>query len=592
MKTHRSNGSAAAIKKRRTSEFLHSKRFRFAILAIAAAAVLVIIAGAMRQISDNREYKKFYTAAQDSYIAGNYESALGSLRRAAEIETRDDCLLLTSDCYAAMGYYDKALEILQSMDVNDSNVASRLSKMEAMISERDNSANAVVAGKVFPVNEKNVVLNSLALTDDVFSEISALYALESLSLADNQLEHIGELSSLGGLVTLDISRNNISDLSPLASLTSLRTLYLDGNPITDFTPLYALSNLATLSIKNIKFSEAQLAELSKALPDCAIHGEEAQTDVLDITLGGYTFKSDVKELDLSNLSIKDISALSNCKNLSKLILKGNNISDISPLMDIPGLNYLDISGNDITDFRPLMGIQQLTYLNAADNSATSTVSLGNLTRLKELYLDANPISDFSGIRKLSSLSALSLADTGLDDYSLEFIAEASALISLDIRSNPALTGEAVDVLKSRLYSCQILHSELPYSIVIGDRSFKNSDTIIDLSSIGITDISQVASFLRPEFINLANNSVSNIYNIQYCTTLKTLNLASNIIEDITPLAPLTQLEALDLSNNYITNLGALFYLRSLRSLNLSGNPLEAEQLDELRQMLPDCTIYY
>lgn len=587
MKNRQTNGSSHS-----NAGFLHSKRFRYALLAIAAASVLVIVAAAMRQIIDNREYRKLYNAAQDSYIAQNYESALGSLRRAAEIEERDDCLLLTADCYTAMGYYEKALEILEGMDVRDANVSSRISKIQGLIEQRESSENVIVAGRVYELNTKTVVLNGLSLSDSIFDEVSVLYSLDSLSIADNNIEHIDAISALGGLITLDLSGNNIADISPLASLGSLRTLYLDGNPIIDFSPLYSLQNLATLSIKNIQLSDSQLSELSNALPNCAIHGEKASNDVLDITLGGYTFKSDVTELDLSNLSIKDISALSNCKNLTKLLLNGNDISDLSPLMDIPWLNYLDISDNEITDLRPLMGIQQLTHLDVSYNYVSSTVSLGNLIKLRELILDANPINDFSGIRKLKSLSSLSLSDTGLDDSSLGYLSEATGLLLLDIRNNPALTGEAVDGLKASLYSCRILNSDLPYSIIIGDRSFKNSDTHIDISSLGITDISQVASFLRPEYINLSNNSVSNIYQLQYCTSLKTLNLAGNLIDDIAPLAKLTSLEVLDLSNNYVTNLSSLFYLKNLRSLNLSGNSLMPEQIEELHQMLPDCTIYF
>ena len=52
----------------------------------------------------------------------------------------------------------------------------------------------------------------------------------------------------------------------------------------------------------------------------------------DISFGGATFKSDVTELDLSGMGLRDISALSSCKELKRLNLSNNEISDLSPLM--------------------------------------------------------------------------------------------------------------------------------------------------------------------------------------------------------------------------------------------------------------------
>jgi Leucine-rich repeat (LRR) protein len=105
-------------------------------------------------------------------------------------------------------------------------------------------------------------------------------------MADNVLRDITQLASLGGLVTLNLSGNEIMDLTPLTALPGLRTLYLDNNPIRDLSPLYGMSNLKSLSIKGIDITESQLSELSRALPSCAIHSEQAQEEKQDITFGG------------------------------------------------------------------------------------------------------------------------------------------------------------------------------------------------------------------------------------------------------------------------------------------------------------------
>lgn len=569
-----------------------NKSVRYAVFALIAALILTVAAFSLRQINDNKEYKQYYTAGQEHYYNRDYESALGYLRKASNIEARDDCLVLMADCYTSMGNYEKALEVLQAMDINDANVKSRISKVYELIAQREDSEKISIAGKQYTVNTTSVILNSNAVDNAVLEELTQLYALESLSLADNRISDVSALSSLGGLVTLELSRNSISSIAPLSALTGLRTLYLDANPITDFTPLYALKNLATLSIKDIEITEKQLADLSAALPGCAIHCEEATADVLEITLGGRTFSSDVVELDLSGLAISDISSLSNCKNLITLNLSNNNIYDISPLMDIPELSNLNIANNTVSDLRPLMGIRNLRYLYAANNYISSTVPLGAASALFVIDLSNNAISDFSGLKKLTGLNTLKLNNTGLTNEMLPNLYTLSSLAVLDISNNDALTGEGVDKLKIAISQCVITHSELAYSIVIGDRSFRNTDTVIDVSGLGVSDISPLGAFHAPEIVNLSNNQISNIYILQNVSSIKTLNLASNMLSDITPISTLNWLEVLDISNNLVTDITPLLGLTNLKSLNLSGNTIEDTQLELLRSMLPGCSIYY
>ena len=68
--------------------------------------------------------------------------------------------------------------------------------------------------------------------------------------------------------------------------------------------------------------------LADALPNCAIHSETTEEETQDISFGGVTFSADITELNLSGMGLQNISALANCKNLTKLDLSGNQISDL------------------------------------------------------------------------------------------------------------------------------------------------------------------------------------------------------------------------------------------------------------------------
>ena len=370
-------------------------------------------------------------------------------------------------------------------------------------------------------------------------------------------------------------------------------LYLDNNPVTDFSSLYSLTQLEMLSIRGIGITAEQLKGLSSALPNCAIHCETAQEKVSEITLGGATFKTDAIELNLSNMGISDISALSACKELTKLDITGNSVTDLTPLMDLPNLEWLSIKDNTVSDLRPLMGLNLLRYLNAEGNGITGTAALSSMNNLNELYLAFNLISDLSGLKGLTSLRILGLESTGLTDDVLPNLYSMSSLDVLRIYDNPALSGEAVDELKANLRGCNVQHSELYYSIEIGGESFKENITELSLFGRGITDITPINRFKRLEKLDLGSNEIESVNMLQYTTApLRELKLGNNRITDPTALMYLGSLERLDVSGNNIGIISPFKLMTSLQWLNLSNNPLDEDAIAELRAALPECEIVF
>ncbi|AXR60944.1 leucine-rich repeat domain-containing protein [Leptospira mayottensis] len=67
----------------------------------------------------------------------------------------------------------------------------------------------------------------------------------------------------------------------------------------------------------------------------------------------------------SNNSIKDLTPLSQCKNLNALYLNKNKISDVSPLSPLSKIETLWLADNPIQDILPLVGLKKLKELQVS-----------------------------------------------------------------------------------------------------------------------------------------------------------------------------------------------------------------------------------
>lgn len=565
------------------------------LLIAAIAVILFSLALLVRYISDSRAYTRYMQAAQVCTLGGDYDNSLAYLRKAAAIDMSDECLLMMAQCYEAQENYDRAIEALRFMTSSDSAISAKIASIEVKKKNKAEEGNVIVAGTAMDQSTSSLVLDNQGLGNGVCAELSALYAMNNLSIAGNGISDISPLAALGGLATLNLSNNEISNLSPLSNMVGLRTLYLDNNPISDFSPLYGLSSLASLSIKGISISDTALKELSTALPNCAINGVKSKNDTQMMSLGGVAFSADTTSLDLSGKGITDISVLAGCERLTSINLSNNSISDITPLMDIPNLQSLNISGNNISDLRPLMGIAGLKILNASSNSISSTVSLGSNTALVDLNLENNHIRNFSGLSKLKNLTNLNLSNTGFSDSDTGYFSYLSQLVYLNVKNNPGFTGAGYNSLRAAIPACGISHSDLSYSLETGGVTITSDATDLNMSGRGISDLSFLTQMNCLQSVRLSNNFISNIYYFQYTDSWRTityLDLSENNISDITALSNLRALTTLNLTGNQIQDLSPLYSMATLRELYIGGNPLSEDQIRELNAYLPSCMIVF
>jgi len=119
-------------------------------------------------------------------------------------------------------------------------------------------------------------LTGLNINHNIIEDITALAGLtklEGLVANDNYISDITALGGLTELVWLALEDNLIADISALGGLTKLEWLDLEGNNISDIGALKGLKNLETLFLSGNPLTQAQINELSAALPNCEIYFE-------------------------------------------------------------------------------------------------------------------------------------------------------------------------------------------------------------------------------------------------------------------------------------------------------------------------------
>ena len=228
-----------------------------------------------------------------------------------------------------------------------------------------------------------------------------------------------------------------------------------------------------------------------------------------VTVAGKQYEEWTSSLSLKDTSLGDgvLSDVVKLYSLTSLTLSGDSLTNISPLSALGGLVFLDLSNNSISDISPL----------------------GNLRELKTLYLDNNPITDLSPLYGLPQLEMLSIRGIAITDEQLDVLSET--MPNCKIHSDPGTPEETAS------------------EVTVGSLSFRTDAEELDLSNMGLTDLSPLT----------------------VCKSLKKLNITGNSVSDLTPLMDLPELEWLSFKDNLVTDLRPLMGMRSLRCINAEGN---------------------
>ena len=255
----------------------------------------------------------------------------------------------------------------------------------------------------------------------------------------------------------------------------------------------------------------------------------------------------LKELDVSDRGIHDLTGLQFATNLSRLNLRDNRFSNLSPIAGLIQLRRLELDNDNpiqLSDLSPLGGLINLEYLNFSYENVSDLSPLGGLINLKYLHFTDSNVFDLSPLAGLVNLESLGFSRSNVSDMS-----PVAGLINLKL---------------IRTWGSPI--SDL--SDLAGLTKLEE----IDICGGELSDLTPLVSLTGLKELYLVDNEISNISPLAALTGLARLNLGHNEISDISPLAGLTNLTWLNVTRNQISNLSPLDGLRENIKLVWHGNP--------------------
>ena len=222
-----------------------------------------------------------------------------------------------------------------------------------------------------------------------FAQLKYMKNLEKLELLE--MGSVTDLSFLEGmpkLTDLTIENDNqITDISAIGKLTNLKKLSLsDFQKLSDISVLGKLTQLETLSLRAL----SKVNDLSSL--GTLTNLKDFRT--WDVPYNNISFLKKMTNLtylaiDYTNIdgTIKDISVLSNLKNLDYLSLTNLPITDISVLSELKKLTRLNMTScSNVKSFTPLSKLKSLTFLRLFRNKITDPSFAYGLTNLETLWL--------------------------------------------------------------------------------------------------------------------------------------------------------------------------------------------------------------
>ena len=419
----------------------------------------------------------------------------------------------------------------------------------------------------------------------VFNGLTALRTLELRSTGLTTLP-AGIFDELTALTRLELHDNDLTALPAgvFDGLTALRTLWLGDNDLTTlpagvFDELTALRTL-WLGDNDLTTLPAGVFDELTALTGLYLDGNDLTT----LPVGVFDGLSALTSLDLSDNAVDPLPLTVSLEKVADgqfkaVALTGAPFNIVVPLTVTNG----SISGGatSITISTGSVESRTLTVTRTPGTTAAVTVDIGTLPSLPENH-------DGYALRKSTDLPLEVIIPTNRAPISNRTPQVRDAIVAA------AGVNSADDVTIAHLAAITALGLDYKRitSLKSGDFQGLTALTWLNLSNNTISDISALKHLTALTGLRLdANWSIKDISALEDLTALTVLELYENSISDISALEDLTKLTKLGLSNNAISDISALEDLTKLTELWLFRNSISdisaLEDLTALRDLWLD-----
>ena len=310
----------------------------------------------------------------------------------------------------------------------------------------------------------------------------------------------------------------------------------------------------------------------------------------------------IKEINLENKQISNISGIENFTGLTTISLANNNITSIEPLRNLNSITALNLNNNNnlgngissvlsskstiqnlelastgLSNIDFLANLKALKTLNIANDSYSSLIPIEGLTTITNLNASGNQsLKTIESILKLRNLQILNISNTGVTTLELDSDNEIG-IYNLRNLTELYVSGLDVDTVEPII---RTYYDEHAVKNEWGEYEGRDVIFLNKLKTLDISYINRDGNMYMPSFYDLAKletleklymqgDSLTDVYDLYLLNNLTEVNLKDNNIEDLSGLMHIEQKYSDDGESMYyeVTTLKA-------KKIDLSNNEIQ------------------
>lgn len=346
---------------------------------------------------------------------------------------------------------------------------------------------------------------------------------------DNAVDNsITPTPQIAAIKTLDLSNKGLTDLDGIEHFTGLEQLFAINNHLTHID-LSQNTNLKHLSLKENDLTSLDLS---------------ANTQLKEL----YACANDFTSIDLSNNT-----------QLTNIGIKYNKLTSLD-ISNNPLVELLEVHSSSNLQSINLGTNSNLKYLFASQSNLNN-IDLSGSLNLIELHLNNNQMSGLLNLESHVDLKIVNLCGNNLQG-----LTECS-YTNTNLPILPPTPTGSITTLEEYVVSIGLDHAvdgNIPTTPEITNMK------VLEISNIGIVDMTGIDSFTSLEELHAAHNKITSL-DVSNNSALQVLNVVGNQITDLN-VTNLTLLEGLYARSNKISSIDLSTNI-ALKEISLKYNSL-------------------